>query len=140
MERGRGSQGACPLAEYEAAPHARLWRARPRSLCSAGRRLGAPTARAALEHVAVMQDAVEHGGDRCHITQQFAPVFDWTILCQQRTRALIATHDDLQQILGRGERQLAHSKIVDDQQRHGGERLHKLSARAVHDGLGQLVE
>ena len=74
-----GLRGLVPLAEYEAAPHARPWRAGPRSLCTAGRRLGAPTARAALEHVAVMQDAVEHGGDRCHITQQFAPVFDWTI-------------------------------------------------------------
>src|SRR5260370_5513734 len=30
--------------------------------------------------------------------------------------------------------------LVDDQQRHGGERLHELSARAVHDGLGKLVE
>ena len=29
-ERGPGSQGACPLAEYEAAPHARLQRAPPR--------------------------------------------------------------------------------------------------------------
>ena len=38
------------------------------------------------------------------------PVVDWTIGCQQRAGALVAAHDDLQQILGRGERQLAHSK------------------------------
>jgi hypothetical protein len=29
--------------------------------------------------VAVMQNAVEHGGDRRHVTEQFAPVFNWTI-------------------------------------------------------------
>src|SRR5258708_28894942 len=33
-----------------------------------------------------------------------------------------------------------NSTLVDDQQRHGGERLDELSARAVHDGIGQLVE
>src|ERR1019366_8973936 len=99
-----------PLAEYEAAPHARLRRAGPRSLCTAGRRLGAPTAWAALEHVTVMQNAVEHGGDRRYIAQQFAPVFYGPIRCQQRARALVAAHDDLQQILGRSERQLAHSE------------------------------
>src|ERR1035437_2858420 len=40
---------------------------------------GAPASRAALEHVTVMKNAVEHGGDRRHVTQQFAPVFDWPI-------------------------------------------------------------
>src|SRR5262249_58719861 len=94
-----GLRGLVPLAEYEAAPHARLRRAGPRSLCTAGSRLGAPTAWAALEHVTVMQNAVEHSSDRGHVAEQLAPVFHGTIGRQQRAGALIAAHDDLQQIL-----------------------------------------
>jgi hypothetical protein len=33
------------------------------------RRFGAPTARAALEHVPMMQYAIEHRGHRCHVAQ-----------------------------------------------------------------------
>ena len=40
------------------------------------RHLGAPTPRATLEHVAVMQNAVQHGGDGRHVAQQLAPVLD----------------------------------------------------------------
>jgi hypothetical protein len=42
------------------------------SLCASGggcRRFGAPTARAALEHVPMMQYAIEHRGYRCHVAQ-----------------------------------------------------------------------
>jgi len=41
--------------------------------------LGAPASRAALEHVAVMQNAVQHGGDSGYIAQQLAPVFNWDL-------------------------------------------------------------
>jgi len=40
---------------------------------------GPPTARAALEHMSVMEQAVEHGGDRGAVAQQLAPVFYWPI-------------------------------------------------------------
>ena len=46
---------------------------------SGGSRFGAPTPRAALEHMAVMEEAVEHGGNGGHIAQQFSPVFDRSI-------------------------------------------------------------
>jgi len=43
------------------------------------RYLGAPTARAALEHVPVMENAIQHGGDRSHVAQQFPPVLDGAV-------------------------------------------------------------
>src|SRR5579875_2641359 len=45
--------------------------------------LGAPTARAALEQVTVVEEAVEHGRDGGGIAQQFAPVVHWTVGSQQ---------------------------------------------------------
>jgi hypothetical protein len=42
------------------------------SLCGSRggcRRFGAPTARATLEHVPMMQYAIEHRGHRCHVAQ-----------------------------------------------------------------------
>jgi hypothetical protein len=42
-------------------------------------KFGSPTSRATLEHVPVMQQAVEHGGDRGCITQQLPPILDRTI-------------------------------------------------------------
>jgi hypothetical protein len=47
----------------------------PTSRCS----FGAPAPRTTLEHVTVMQDAIEHGRDRRHVTQQFPPVFDGAV-------------------------------------------------------------
>src|SRR6266849_9090662 len=85
-----------------------------------GGSLGAPASRSALEHMAVMQQAVEHGADSGNITEQFAPVLDRAVGSEQRTEALVAPHDDFQQILGGGVRQLAHAEVVDDEQRHGG--------------------
>ena len=87
-----------------------------------------------------MEEAVEHGCNRRHIAQQFSPVFDGAIGSQQRTGPLVAAHDDLQQVLGGGQRQLAHTKIINDQQRHGGQRLHEFFACPIHDGLGQVVQ
>src|SRR5882724_170959 len=73
------------------------------SLGSSGRgccRLSTPTARTALEDVPVMQHAIEHGADGGDVAQQLPPVLDWSVRCQQCTDALVAAHDDLQQIFG----------------------------------------
>ena len=102
--------------------------------------LSSPTSRATLEHVPVMQQAVEHGADRGGIAHQFAPVFDRAVGGQQRAGPLVAAHDDLQQFLGGGERQLAHSQIVDDEQGHGHQEPHVLFASAVERGFGQCSE
>jgi hypothetical protein len=39
----------------------------------------APAAQTALQYVPVMQQAIEHRAHCGNITQQFAPVFDWSI-------------------------------------------------------------
>ena len=54
--------------------------------------------------------------------------------------AFVAAHDELQQILGGGVRQLAHAEVVDDQQRDGGEIGEVLLAGAVERGVGDLLE
>ena len=56
---------------------------------SSRRRLGAPTLRAALEHVAVMQEAVEHGGDRRYVGERLPshPRGDWMSAACSRVRS-----------------------------------------------------
>src|SRR5437762_6491042 len=82
------------------------------SLATSRRRRGPPTPRSALEHMPMMKYAIEHGRDRCYIAQQLPPVLDGSVRCQQCTDALVAAHDDLQQIFGCGHWQLAHSKVI----------------------------
>ena len=101
---------------------------------------GAPAARAALENVSVMQQAIQHGGDSGTVAEQFAPVVDGPVGSQQSARPFVAAHDDLQQFLGGGQRQLAHSQVVDDQQRHGGQQFYKLLAFAIEGGIGQFFQ
>lgn len=86
------------------------------NLCRRELRLGAPTAWTKLEHMPVMQQAIEHGTDCGCIAQQFAPIFHRPIGSDQGAGAFVTTHDDLQQIFSRCERQLTHAEIVDDQQ------------------------
>ena len=43
-----------------------------------GGSFGSPAARAALEHMTMMQEAVEHGADCGDIAEQFAPVLDFS--------------------------------------------------------------
>jgi hypothetical protein len=40
---------------------------------------GTPTARAALENVSVMQQAIQHGGDSGAVAKQFSPVINGSI-------------------------------------------------------------
>jgi hypothetical protein len=58
--------------------------------------LGAPTARAALEQVPVVEQPVQHGADGGGIAEQFAPVLDRAVGSQQRAGPFVAAHDDLQ--------------------------------------------
>jgi hypothetical protein len=68
---------------------------------------------ATLEQVAVVEQPVQHGAHGGGIAQQLAPVLDRAVRSQQHTGPLVAAHDDLQEILGRGLRQLAHAELVD---------------------------
>src|ERR1017187_8827998 len=79
-----GSQGRSPREVRGGAPvGVPLGKTRQsESLCASGgacRRFGAPTARAALEHMPMMQNAIEHGGYRCHVAQQLPPVLDGAV-------------------------------------------------------------
>ena len=87
-----------------------------------------------------MQQAVQHGGNGGAVAKQFAPVVYGPVGGQQGTRTFVAAHDDLQQFLGGGQRQLAHSQVVDDQKRHSGQQVHKLLALAIERGIGQLFQ
>ena len=101
---------------------------------------GSPAARAALEHVSVVQQPIQHGGDGGAVAEQLSPVFYGPIRRDQRAGSLVASHDDFQQFLGGGQRQLAHSQVVDDEKRHGGEQFHVLLAVAVQCGVCQLFQ
>jgi len=90
--------------------------------------------------MAVVQQPVEHGADGGRVAQQFAPVFDRAVGGQHGAGALVSPQDDLQQLFSGGERQLAHAKVVDDEQGHGHQKLHGFFAHAIERGVGQLVE
>lgn len=102
--------------------------------------LGPPAARAALEHMAMMQQAVEHGADGGGIAEQAAPVFHRAIGSQQSAAAFVAAHDDFQQILGGGVGQFTHSEVVEDEQRNGGDGDHIFFTRTAGYGVGQFVK
>ena len=90
--------------------------------------------------MSVVEQTIQHGAHGRYIAEHLAPVFDWTIRSEQGTGSLVAPHDDFQQILGGGVRQLAHAEVVDNKQRHGGDRFHILFARAAGDRIGQFIK
>ena len=53
--------------------------------------------------MAVMEEAIEHGGDGSAVAKKFAPVVHRSVRCQQSAGALIASHYDFQQVLGGGD-------------------------------------
>ena len=77
---------------------------------------GAPAARAALQHVRVMEQAIEQRRDGGGVAEQLPPVFDRSVRGEDRGGPLVAAHDQLEQVLGRGVGQLAHAEVVDDEQ------------------------
>ena len=87
-----------------------------------------------------MEQPIEQRGDGRGVAEQLAPVVDGAVRCEQRRRALVAAHDQLEEVLGGGVRQLAHAEVVDDQQRHGGEVGEIVLAGAVERGVGDLLE
>ena len=87
-----------------------------------------------------MEQPIEERGDGRGVAEQLAPIIDGAVRRQQRGRALVATHDQLQEILGGGVWQLPHAEVVDDQQRHGGELGEIVLAGAVERGIGEFFE
>ena len=88
----------------------------------------------------MMEQPVEHCADRGNVGQQFAPIIHGTVRSQQRAGAFVAPHHDLQQIFGSCLRQLSHAEVIDDQQRHAGDRFHILLACALLGGFGDFFQ
>jgi multidrug efflux pump subunit AcrB len=58
----------------------------------------------------------------------------------ERAGSLVAAHDDFQQLFSRGERQLPHAEVIDNEQRHCGEQFHVFFAFPVQCGVGQFFQ
>jgi hypothetical protein len=105
-----------------------------------GKFVCAPASRTALQYVCVVEQPVEEGRHRRRVAEQLAPVLDGAVRRDEGGDALVAAHDELEEVFGRGSRELAHTEVVDDEQRHGGELGHDLLAALVERGIGELVE
>src|SRR5712692_8316236 len=100
----------------------------------------APAPRAAHEDVGVMEQAIEERGDGSGIAEELAPILHGPVRGDEGRGALIAAHDDLEEILPRGGRELTHAEVVDDEQGHGGELDEVGLPRAAELGVGELVD
>ena len=87
-----------------------------------------------------MEEAIEECRDRGVIAEELAPVVDGPVRGEQRARAFVAPHNELEEILGGGGGKLPHPEIVDDQQRDGSELGHTIAPGAVDARLGELIE
>ena len=90
--------------------------------------------------LALVQQSVEHGTDSGGVAQYLAPVLDRAIGRNQGTGAFVTPHDNLQQILGCGERKLSHAEVINDEQRDRSQREHKLFSRAGRDSISEIIE
>jgi len=88
----------------------------------------------------VMEEAIEQGGHRSGVAQELAPVLDGAIGREEGGGPFVAAHDDLEEILGGGVRELAHAEVVDDQEGDVGELLDKLLSGAGELCVSQLIE
>jgi hypothetical protein len=59
---------------------------------------------------------------------------------EERRRAFVAAHDDLEEILGGGLRELAHPEVVDDEEWDRGDVGHVGPAGPLQLGIGELIE
>ena len=88
----------------------------------------------------MVQEAVEEGGDGRGIAEQLPPVVDRPIRGEERARAFVPAHHELEDIFGGRGRELPHAEVVDDEQRHGGEIGQEDPARPVERGVGDLFD
>ena len=64
-----------------------------------------------------MEQAIEQRGDGRRVAEELAPILDGPVRGDERRGTLVATHDDLEEILARGGRELTHAEVVDDEER-----------------------
>jgi hypothetical protein len=87
-----------------------------------------------------VEQAVQHGGDRGAVAEQFAPVLYGAIGSEQGAGTLVTAHEDLQQLFRRRGPYLPHPQVIDDQKRHGGQQFHVLFAFSVQDAVGDFFQ
>jgi hypothetical protein len=88
----------------------------------------------------MVEQPIEQRRDGGGVAEEFAPVLDGAVGGDQRGRFFVAAHDDLEEILGRGVRQLPHGEIVDHEERDGGELRQVWLPRARQLGIREFLE
>ena len=88
----------------------------------------------------MVEEAIEHRGDGRGVAEQPAPVVHGAVGRDEGAGALVAAHDELEEILGRGSRKLAHSEVVQDEQRYARHLGDVALALAVERGVGEFFE
>ena len=88
----------------------------------------------------MVEQAIEERGDGGGVAEELAPIVDRPIRCQQRRRAFVAAHDDLQQVFGRGVWEFPDAEVVDDEQRDGGQLGEEILAGPIERGVRHLFE
>src|SRR2546421_5124102 len=102
--------------------------------------LHAPAARPAAEDVGVVEEAIEERADGGDIAEELAPVLDRPVRAEQGADPLVAALDELEEVLGRGGRELPHAQVIDDEKGDSRELGHALAAGAGEGGGGEVLE
>jgi hypothetical protein len=87
-----------------------------------------------------MQQPVEECRDCGRVAEELPPIIDGTIRGEERRRAFVTAHDQLEEVFGSRVRELAHTEVIDDQQRHGRQLREVVFARAGERRLGEFFE
>src|SRR5712692_700443 len=88
----------------------------------------------------MVKQAIQHG---CHggiVAQKFAPVFDRSIGGEERAGPLVPAHDEFEEVLRCGAGELAHSEVIDDEQRDFGKEIEVQSSAAIQLRVRKLLE
>src|SRR2546423_4886471 len=101
--------------------------------------LHAPAARPAAEDVGVVEEAIEERADGGDIAEELAPVLDRPVRAEQGADPLVAALDELEEVLGRGGRELPHAQVIDDEKGDSRELGHALAAGAGGGGAGGFL-
>ena len=87
-----------------------------------------------------MEEAVEQRGDGGGVAEQLAPALVGSVRGEQRGGRLVAAHDQFEQVLGGGVRQLGRAEVVYDEQGHAGQVGQIVLAGFGERRLGELFE
>jgi|SRR5712692_2375310 len=88
----------------------------------------------------MVEQAIQH---RCHrgvVPEKFAPVFYWPIGGEERAGPLVPAHRQLEEVFRRGAGELAHSKVIDNEQRDFRQQLEVQSSAAIQLRVGKFLQ